>query len=153
MKRKTRTRWIAGLLAAFMLLTAAGCSGQDTQATDPEKTTAAVTTGGETTTAPTGEETIAEENLPPLKLSIMLPYGSSEYDNEEIVKKFHKDLETYTNTEIEWIWYDLDMYYEKLTLLFASGDLPSILITGKSAEFLNAVQNDAFWDVTDYYKD
>ena len=153
MKRKTRTRWIAGLLAAFMLLTAAGCSGQDTQATDPEKTTAAVTTGGETTTAPTGEETSAEENLPPLKLSIMLPYGSSEYDNEEIVKKFHKDLETYTNTEIEWIWYDLDMYYEKLTLLFASGDLPSILITGKSAEFLNAVQNDAFWDVTDYYKD
>lgn len=87
MKRKTRTRWIAGLLAAFMLLTAAGCSGQDTQATDPEKTTAAVTTGGETTTAPTGEETSAEENLPPLKLSIMLPYGSSEYDNEEIVKK------------------------------------------------------------------
>ena len=55
MKRKTRTRWIAGLLAAFMLLSTAGCSGQDTQATDPEKTTAAVTTGGETTTAPTGE--------------------------------------------------------------------------------------------------
>jgi putative aldouronate transport system substrate-binding protein len=42
------------------------------------------------------------------------------------------------------------MYYEKLALTLASGDIPSILVTGKSPEFMNAVENDAFWDISDY---
>lgn len=86
---------------------------------------------------------------PPLKLSVMLPYGTNEHDNNEVVKRFRGDIEAYTNTDIEWIFYDLDMYYEKLTLLYASGDLPSILVVKKNAEFINAVENGAFWDVGD----
>jgi len=94
-----------------------------------------------------------EEKLPPLQLSIMLPYGTNEHDKEELTQRFYGTIEEYTNTELEFIFYDLDMYYEKLALIFASGDIPTVVVTGKSAEFLNAVSNDAFWDITDYIYD
>ncbi|NLJ90503.1 MAG: extracellular solute-binding protein [Clostridiales bacterium] len=92
--------------------------------------------------------------LPPLELSIMIPGGgTNENDKEEWQIKFYEMIENHTNTKLEWIHYDSDMYYEKLTLSLASGDLPHILVSDKGAEFLNAVKNDAFWDITDYIAD
>ena len=91
--------------------------------------------------------------MPPLKLSIVLPFGTNEHDNEELTQRFYKDIETYTNTDIEWIFYDNDMYNEKMILTLATGDIPSISVQNKIPEFINAVENDAFWDISDYIYD
>ena len=124
-----------------------GCGNKDDEQTP---------SGGETQedTVDDGESTgDADDDLPPLKLSVMLPYGTNEHDEKELTKRFYEAIETYTNTDLEFIFYDQDMYYEKLVLTLAGNDIPSILVTGKSAEFLNAVENDGFWDVTDYIDD
>lgn len=148
---KRRTRFTAAVLAGLMLLSSTGCGGGSNQTSTTAGQTGQST--AEATKAAEGDTTGQAEKLPPLKLSIMLPYGNNEHDNEELTQRFQKDIQDYTNTEIEWIWYELDMYTEKQTLLFASGDLPSIMVSSKKAEFINAVKNDAFWNVTDYVKD
>lgn len=144
-----RARIAAGFLAGLMVLGSAGC-GKETGGDVSSSSTTSTATKESGTTKETESKA---ENTEPLKLSIMLPYGTNEHDNEEMVQKFRKQLQDYTNTEIEWIFYDQDMYYQKLTLLFATGDLPSILVSDKSAEFINAVNNDTFWDLTDYIDD
>lgn len=147
--KKRKKFWIWAMAAVLTVLSFAGCKKKGD--TDSSSVTSQV--------AETGEDTGAESttksgsDLPPLKLSVMLPYGTNEHDEEELTQRFYKDIETYTNTELEFIFYDENMYYEKLALLLASSDIPSVLISGKSPEFLNAVANDEFWDVSDYIKD
>ena len=125
-------------------------SKPDSKETD--NTTEAVT-GDETKGTDDTEGADDESDLPPLSLSVMLPYGTNEHDDEELTQRYYQEIEEYTNTDIEFIFYDSDSYYEKLTLTLAGGDLPSVLVTGKSPEFINAVENDAFWDITDYIDD
>lgn len=158
---KKRMRTAAALMAAILLFGTAGCGRQ--AAETGADTTAEVTAAGggqqketntpENGTAQQGTEKEKGESLPPLKLSIMLPYGTNENDDNETVQRFRGDIEAYTNTEIEWIFYASDMYYEKLTLLFTSGDLPSIMVVNKNSEFINAANNGAFWEVGDYIKE
>lgn len=157
---KKRLRLTAAAMAAIMLFGTAGC-GKDGDSKEGGTTAApntnttqesAGTTASESEATSAANSTEAEklQAEEPLSLSIMLPYGSNEYDNDEFVKKFRSDIETYTNTKTEWIFYDNDMYGEKVTLLYASGDLPSILVTGKDPQFINACNNDMFWEVGDY---
>lgn len=149
---KKRTRFLVLAMAfALTLALLAGCGkkgetpastdGKDkTEATKaPEKQQDAVVTPEATPTP-----------LPPLKMSVMVPYGSNEHDDKELTQRMYKTIGDYTNTDIEWIFYSADLYYEKLALVLASGDIPTVLVTGKSPEFLNAVENDAFWDLSDY---
>ncbi len=148
--KKRKKFWIWAMIAVLTVLSFAGCKKEGD--TDSFSVTSQVTeTGEDTKTAGTAETD--ENKQPPLKLSVMLPYGTNEHDGEELTQRFYKDIETYTNTELEFIFYDLNMYYEKLALLLASSDIPSILITGKSPEFLSAVKNEEFWDISDYIKD
>lgn len=147
------------MMLAMLVMSFAACSkkadttetGSDTQnvATSESNTKEETKTPEEATAEPTATPT----PLPPLQMSVMLPYGTNEHDEEELTKRFYGDIEAYTNTDIEWIFYDMNMYYEKLPLIFASGDIPTVLVTGKSAEFMNAVENDAFWELSDYIYD
>lgn len=150
MKRKMRFMVLAMILA-LLVMSFAACSKGNEEPTSGDGTTPTVEANNGTDDTEAGEAT--PEPLAPLQLSIMLPYGTNEHDEEELTKRFYGDIEKYTNTDLEFIFYSLDMYYEKLALVLASGDIPSVLVTGKSAEFLNAVENDAFWDISDYIYD
>lgn len=152
MKKRMKLIVLAMTLAlAVMSLAACGKGKDEPTNSDGITPTEAATNDSSKDTATEPEAT--EAPLPPLQLSIMLPYGTNEHDEEELTKRFYGAMEEYTNTDLEFIFYDLDMYYEKLALVFASGDIPSVLVTGKSAEFLNAVENDAFWDISEYIYD
>jgi putative aldouronate transport system substrate-binding protein len=149
------------VLAMTLILTVmsfAACGKKD-EATNTEGVTQTETAKPtESTTKDSSKDTATEPEateapLPPLQLSVMLPYGTNEHDEEDLTKRFYGAIEEYTNTDVEWVFYSSDMYYEKLALVFASGDIPSVLVSGKSPEFLNAVENDAFWDISEYIYD
>lgn len=153
MKRKTTQKALVGILAASMVAGMAGCGGNDTPAAT---TTAATTTaaGGDATTAAPADTTTTAENLAPLKLSVMLP-NNTEYTRGDFAEldQMLDDINAYTNTDVEWIFYADDMYYERLTLLYTSGSLPDIMVAAKNAEFINACENDFFWNLTDHVDD
>jgi len=139
-----KKRVLALALAAVMAVSAfAGCGGSS-----DETTTAPTTTQGsgeqQSTTAPT---TTAE---PAAKLTILLSGGDHSHDDNPQTIEFRKKIEEYTNTEITWELYDLSVYYEKLTLKYASGEMATIMVTDQNAEFNNACQYNVFWDITDY---
>jgi len=152
MKKRMKSIVLALIfMLAVMSVVACGKKNDEPTSTDDTTPTKAVTEDKDTQEATTPEATPTV--LPPLGLSVMLPYGTNEHDEEELTKRFYSTIEEYTNTDLEFIFYTSDMYYEKLALVFASGDIPSVLVTGKSPEFLNAVENDAFWDISDYIYD
>lgn len=153
MKKKIKLLSLVLTLILAMALFV-GCGSKDDEPADsdnatPTKAADTAKDKEESKDTPTATPT----PLPPLKLTIMLPYGTNEHDDKELTQRFYNDIETYTNTDLEFIFYSSDMYYEKLALTLASGDVPSILVTGKTAEFVNAVENDAFWDISDYVYD
>lgn len=137
-----KKRVLALALAAVMTVSAfAGCGGSGN-----ETTTVAPTSGSdkETTTAVT---TTAE---PAAKLTVLLSGGDHSHDDNPQTIEFRKRIEEYTNTEITWELYDLSVYYEKLTLKYASGEMATIMVTDQNAEFQNACQYNVFWDITNY---
>lgn len=138
-----KKRVLALALAAVMAVSAfAGCGGNADTTTVP--TTTQGSGNADTTTAPT---TTAE---PAAKLTILLSGGDHAYDDNPQTIEFRKRIEEYTNTEITWELYDLSVYYEKLTLKYASGEMATIMVTDQNAEFQNACQYNVFWDITDY---
>lgn len=148
---RTKMRFmVLAMTLALLVMSFAACSKGKDEPTSGDGTTPKVEETGKDDTQ-TGE--VTPEALPPLQLSVMLPYGTNEHDEEELTKRFYGDIEKYTNTDVEWVFYSSDMYYEKLALVLASGDIPSVLVSGKSAEFLNAVENDAFWDISELIYD
>jgi len=87
---------------------------------------------------------------PPLPITIFIPYGSNQYDGNKYHRQFIKDIEDYTNTDLVITHFSLDNYYDRLLLLYTSGDLPTMLVTGNTADFKNACDNGAFWELTPY---
>jgi len=154
MKRKTTKRVLAGVLSASMMLGLTACGGNgNTNTTTPAPTTTA-SSGQSNATDTTDATTTAQTELAPLKLSVMLPSNTQHAKGDlPELDRMLQDISDYTNTDVEWIFYAEDMYNERLTLLYTSGDLPSVLVTAKNAEFVNACENDFFWDITDYVDD
>lgn len=151
MKKNATKRVLAGMMAASMVLGATACGGSS----DTTATTATTTKAADTATTTAAEATTTAETVEePMKLSVMLP-SNTEYTRGDldVLDQFLDEMNEYTNTDVEWIFYADDMYYERLTLLYTSGELPDILVVGKNAEFFNACENDFFWDVTDYVDD
>jgi putative aldouronate transport system substrate-binding protein len=108
-----------------------------------------------TTKAPGVEAktTAASVKKEPYKLTIMAPGASDDDMAKEYAKKTCDKIREYTNTNVEFISYPDTMYYEKVPLLLATGDLPSIMVMGKDAAFESAVANNIFWEVGPYIKD
>ncbi len=152
MKKNVTKKVLAGVLSASMMfgLTACGGNGNSNPTTPAPTTTAAPSNSGNSST-PTEATTTAQAELAPLKLSVMLP-SNTEHSKGDLpeLDRFLQDISDYTNTDVEWIFYADDMYNERLTLLYTTGDLPSVMVAAKNAEFINACENDFFWDVTDY---
>lgn len=139
-----KKRVLALALAAVMAVSAfAGCGGS----TDTTTTAPTTTQGSGNTDATTAPTTTAE---PAAKLTILLSGGDHSHDDNPQTIEFRKRIEEYTNTEITWELYDLSVYYEKLTLKYASGEMATIMVTDQNTEFNNACQYNVFWDITDY---
>ncbi|WP_407933991.1 extracellular solute-binding protein [Aquibacillus rhizosphaerae] len=60
-------------------------------------------------------------------------------------------LEEYTNTDLDITFVPNSNYEERFNITLASGELPHILLAAdKSPSFIGAVEDGAFWDLTDY---
>ncbi|MFD2657060.1 extracellular solute-binding protein [Gracilibacillus thailandensis] len=59
----------------------------------------------------------------------------------------------FTNTNLDITFVPNSNYDERFNITLASGDLPSLILTGKTSSFINAVHDGAFWDLTDYLDD
>lgn len=98
------------------------------------------------------QEDAVPEDLPPYKLSIMAPGASDEDEANEYRQQIYSKIEEYTNTEIEFIFYPDTLYWEKVTLVLSTGELPSIMVVNKTPEIGNAAQNGDIWEVGPYIK-
>lgn len=142
---KKSKKVLALALAALMAVSAFGCNKNGT--TD-ESSSQQQTSSNTTKESSSQQQTSTPK--PATKLSILLPYGDHAYDDTDLTIEFRNRLQTYTNTDITWELYDSISYYEKLTLKYASGELATIMVTDKNAEFLNAAQYNVFWEISDY---
>lgn len=144
MKEKFLKKAIALSSVVLLLSTMlAGCSGGKTV----DATTTAVDSAA--TTGSTSQDVKKE----PYKLSIMAPGASEEDMGKEYAIKALDKIREYTNTDVEFIFFPSTMYWEKVPLLMATGDLPSIMVMNKDAAFESAVGNDTFWEVGPYIGD
>ncbi|MFA9556741.1 extracellular solute-binding protein [Evansella sp. AB-rgal1] len=64
-----------------------------------------------------------------------------------------KAIEDYTNMDIILEFVDNSNYPDRFNVTLASGDIPHIIMTGKTPSFINAARDGAFWDITDYLAD
>lgn len=62
-------------------------------------------------------------------------------------------IEDFTNTKLDITYVPSSNYEERFNITLASGDLPSMILTNKTSSFINAVQDGAFWDLTDHLAD
>lgn len=126
---KKRKRYFAVMLAVAMTVSAlAGC-GKDSKSTS-------ISQAGEGETAPTGDSIFNPPGtLPivkePVTLTIFAP-ANGEYsylDNIQV-----QELEEKTGIHLEWqVAATSDNVRDKIGTLFASGDMPDIILTGVSA--------------------
>lgn len=137
---------LALLLAAAMAVSSfAGC--KNNAASDEQSTPQQQQSQQQSSSA---EQQSESKTAPATKLSILAPYGSNEYDDNEYFLEWINDIQKMTNTELSWEFYDSNSYYEKLTLKYATGELASIMVTDKNAEFLNASKYNVFWELSNY---
>lgn len=71
--------------------------------------------------------------------------------SEEVIKQ----MEDYTNTDVDFTWVPSDSYEDKLSLTLASGnDMPMIIAVGSmTAAISSAAEAGAFWNLNDYMFD
>jgi putative aldouronate transport system substrate-binding protein len=82
-----------------------------------------------------------------------MPGASDEDMAKDYAIKAYDKMREYTNTDVEFISYPDTMYWEKVPLLLATGDLPSIMVMNKDATFESAVANNTFWELGGKLKD
>ncbi|MFB5663402.1 extracellular solute-binding protein [Alteribacillus sp. HJP-4] len=62
-------------------------------------------------------------------------------------------LEEYTNTNLDITFVPSSNWDERFNVTLASGDMPKVMLADKTPSFINAVQDGAFWDLTEYIED
>lgn len=88
-------------------------------------------------------------------LSVMTYDYNGEPLKGEVGQEILKQIEEYTNTELDISWVSSNIYSQKLsTVLTYSKELPEIItVDGKSAEVLYAARNGKFWELSEYLDD
>lgn len=147
MKQKFLKRALAMACVTVML---AGCGG----GSDTETTTKANSNNTATTSANANNTSTTEAvKQEPYKLSYMAPASASNFTEDMLQREWTLKaidmIEEYTNTELDLQIIHSDLYYEKIPLLLAANDLPSLMVMNKDTTFVSAAQNDTFWEVTD----
>ena len=147
---------LAVLLAVVMVIGLAACGKQPTGTDAP---TPVPSKGADP--APTTPATPTPTPAP-LHISVSLPSDvehvavAGENDNEmKYYERLVKEINEYTNMDIEWQWIAQAVYYddEHLGLGLQSGNLADVAVVGKNAEFLKAAEQGYFWDLAPYIDD
>lgn len=157
---ENRTKSIRTLIAivciiAMMSMVFVGCGSkkpaEDT--VEKEKNSTETSSKVEEEKDADDEETESEE---PYKITFMTQFFGTENspdpmpDDSPVIKQ----LEEYTNTELDMIWVQSTVYGDKLNVTLASGELPMIiLIPEKTPSIINAARSGAFWEVGPYLAD
>jgi putative aldouronate transport system substrate-binding protein len=131
----------ASLAAAMVLL--AGCSAGSDQGKSGANSGQQSGASGAS-----GQSKSAE----PYKITMSLNFDGKEVPQPG--NEVQQAIEKYTNTKLQITHTPSNDYNSKLPVLIASGDLPMV-IAGDSRQsyILNAIQQGAFWDLTNYIKD
>lgn len=132
------------VLTGVMVLSACsggnGGTGGNKESAAPQSTKAAETEGN--------GETAKEE---PFKISIMMQSFDTNLpgDDSPVIKQ----LEEYTNTDLDIQFVPNSSYPDKVNITLASGQLPTVMVVDKTPSFVNAARAGAFWEVGPYLKD
>lgn len=95
------------------------------------------------------------ESEPPLEIRMTVRLFDQVPD---MTNQYWTKYQEATNTKLDVEWIPDGDYATKLNLILASGELPEVLVANCSnnlnnSAFINAVQNGAFWDLTDILGD
>ncbi|BBI36502.1 extracellular solute-binding protein [Cohnella abietis] len=91
----------------------------------------------------------------PISISLMIPYWNPEAPkaNSEVLK----EVQSYTNTNLNISWVPASSYNDKLNALIASQDVPQIVYVlangNKNSGLVNAVRSGMFWEIGPYLKE
>ncbi|TYP78981.1 extracellular solute-binding protein [Paenibacillus methanolicus] len=66
---------------------------------------------------------------------------------------FEQALEKYTNTELTMQWIPNSGYDDKINVMIASDELPTIVKVSYVPNIISTMQNDIFWEIGPYLKD
>jgi putative aldouronate transport system substrate-binding protein len=61
-------------------------------------------------------------------------------------------LEKYTNTQLDFQWIPSAAYEDKINVMMASGDLPTLLKVEYTPSVVSALQSNMFWEIGPYLK-
>ena len=139
--KKTFRRGTALVLGAAMCMSLTACGGGNNE------TTAAA--GGNTATTAAGSSTettaAASDIKKPEKLKVM--FDGTVFTTENGRDQFEAALEKELGIELEFIQPDHSAYYDNVSMTFAGGDIPDIIMLGSSYYWSYASQG-ALWDMT-----
>ena len=149
-----KKRWIAGLFAGAMVISAftacgnAGSSTGETSAAQAEaKENQPVDESGDPSAFGKYEDPVTVEVVQSINPSLPLPEGDSTTDNF-----YTRYIKENMNIDIKVKWQTSSSdYSQKLNLAIASNDLPDILVVGES-EFKKLIKSDLIEDLTPYYE-
>ena len=142
--KKTFRKGTALVLSAALCASLAACGGGSSDTT----TAAAGNAGGTTTTAAAGNagtEAPASDVQKPDKLRVM--FDGTVISTQNGRDAFEAALEQELGVELEFIQPDHAAYYDNVSMTFAGGDIPDIILLGSSYYWSYASQG-ALWDMT-----
>jgi putative aldouronate transport system substrate-binding protein len=88
----------------------------------------------------------------PYKISLSLNFDGKEVP--QAGNEVQTAIEKYTNSKLSITHTPSNDYNSKLPVMIASGELPQVIAGDvKQSYILNAIQQNAFWDITPYIKD
>ncbi|RIX49255.1 extracellular solute-binding protein [Paenibacillus nanensis] len=144
MKRdQSRLRKSLALLVMSSVLLLSACSGGNGN-TEGSKESAPPQSAQPSDSGQTPEEE-------PYKISIMMQSFDTNLPGAD--SPVIKQLEEYTNTDLDIQFVPNSSYPDKVNITLASGQLPTIMVVDKSPSFISAARAGAFWEVGPYLKD
>lgn len=149
---KRRSMLAMTLAVVLVCFAFAGCSdgGNSSQVSKQESSKQdSAQNGASTADSSKAEESSVGERQQISIMSITFNGNPVDNDNERV-----KQLEEYTNYDINFTWIlDAD-YNDKINSMMAGGTLPEItLLKSLSSSVIQNCRAGAFWDLTDYLKD
>lgn len=147
---------IAGLLAATLTVgSLAACGSAPASKGTEAKTEAQSKDPGQNQSQEQSQDQTQEQNEEPLKIQMTVRLFDQVPDMNNT---YWQEYQKRTNTELKVEWIPDGDYTTKLNLILASKQIPEVLVANLSKNlndpsFINAVQNGAFWDLTDVLGD
>ncbi|MEI7026093.1 extracellular solute-binding protein [Paenibacillus sp. y28] len=100
--------------------------------------------------APANQPQSQAEDTSPLNLSIAI---SQVGDIPNKGNEIEQAIEKYTNTKLDVQWIPSAAYDDKINVMIASNEMPTLLRVKYVPNIINAVQSGLFWEIGPYLKD